>query len=201
MLIRASANSIYFALERLDRDLAVDLAVDLDHNLALYCESEPYLVYALHLDHSLAYALAGTFTLDRVFLLELEVELEQALQQLKDQIPDREAGEVFTLWQRMGEAKNQAWTEEYRAAMIRYKAKDQLWREQLRELMIKYRKIGNDWQFSEQQKELLQQYYYASKLLVDCMNNDCYVSREVRSHIEDTLLLPIAEIEKRRLGD
>jgi hypothetical protein len=42
----------------------------------------------------------------------------------------------------------------------------------------------------------LQQYYNANKLLVDCLNSDCYVSREVRQEIEDTLLLPIAEIEK-----
>jgi hypothetical protein len=27
-------------------------------------------------------------------------------------------------------------------------------------------------------KQLLQQYYDANKLLVDCLNSDCYVSRE-----------------------
>lgn len=53
-------------------------------------------------------------------------------------------------------------------------------------------------QFSEQQEELLKQYHEANRLLVDCLNN---ASDTVRSHIEDTLLLPIAEIEKRRLGD
>jgi predicted NACHT family NTPase len=64
-----------------------------------------------------------------------------------------------------------------------------------------YQSSNEDWQFSEQQIELLMQYYYANVLLVDCLNSDCSVSCEVRSHIEDTLLLPIAEIEKRRLGD
>ncbi|YAG12557.1 hypothetical protein NSTC745_01836 [Nostoc sp. DSM 114161] len=29
-------------------------------------------------------------------------------------------------------------------------------------------------------------------------NSDCYVSREVRQKIEDTLLLPIAEIKQRQ---
>lgn len=48
--------------------------------------------------------------------------------------------------------------------------------------------------FSKQQEELLRQYHEACLLLVDCLNS---VSDEVRSHIEDTLLLPIAEIEKR----
>jgi predicted NACHT family NTPase len=39
-------------------------------------------------------------------------------------------------------------------------------------------------------------YYYANQTLVDCLNTDCYVSREVREEIEETLLLPIEEIEK-----
>jgi predicted NACHT family NTPase len=73
----------------------------------------------------------------------------------------------------------------------------QAWVEQLRAVMIEHRNIGHNWQFSDEQKELLQQYYDANKLLVDCLNSDCYVSREVRQEIEETLLLPITEIEKR----
>ncbi|MEH2321148.1 MAG: hypothetical protein V7K24_29565 [Nostoc sp.] len=64
--------------------------------------------------------------------------------------------------------------------------------------MIKYRNIGYDWQFSDKQKELLKQYYNANKILVDCLNSDCYVSLEVRQQIEETLLLPIAEIKQRQ---
>ncbi|BAY74697.1 NACHT domain family protein [Nostoc linckia NIES-25] len=48
----------------------------------------------------------------------------------------------------------------------------------------------------DKQKELLKQYYEANKFLVDCLNTDCYVSREVRKQIKDTLLLPIAKIKK-----
>ncbi|MEH1889982.1 MAG: hypothetical protein V7K92_11185 [Nostoc sp.] len=36
-----------------------------------------------------------------------------------------------------------------------------------------------------------------TKLLIYSLKQNIYVSHEVRSHIEDTLLLPIAEIEKR----
>jgi predicted NACHT family NTPase len=64
------------------------------------------------------------------------------------------------------------------------------------EKLQQYRNIGHDWQFNDTQKQLLQQYYDANKLLVDCLNSDCYVSREVRQEIEETLLLPIAAIEK-----
>jgi predicted NACHT family NTPase len=74
----------------------------------------------------------------------------------------------------------------------------QAWTEQLQTVMIEHRNIGHNWQFSAQQKQLLQQYYDANKLLVDCLNSDCYVSREVRQEIEETLLLPIAEIQKRQ---
>ncbi|KAM3094162.1 NACHT C-terminal helical domain 2-containing protein [Phormidesmis sp. 146-12] len=52
--------------------------------------------------------------------------------------------------------------------------------------------------FSDEQKQLLQQYYDANKLLIDCLNSDCYVSRDVRQEIEETLLLPISEIEARK---
>jgi predicted NACHT family NTPase len=71
------------------------------------------------------------------------------------------------------------------------------WTEQLRAVMIEHRNIGHDWQFSDEQKQLLQQYYDANKLLVDCLNSDCYVSREVRQEIEETLLLSMLEIENR----
>ena len=70
--------------------------------------------------------------------------------------------------------------------------------EELREVMIEEHEIGHNWQFSNTQKELLKQYYKANELLVDCLNN---VPQKVRSHIEDALLLPLAEIEKQRLGD
>jgi hypothetical protein len=59
-------------------------------------------------------------------------------------------------------------------------------------------KYSLDLEFSDEQKKLLKQYYDVNLLLVYCLDN---ASDIVRSHIEDTLLLPIAEIEKRKLGD
>jgi hypothetical protein len=43
---------------------------------------------------------------------------------------------------------------------------------------------------------LLDQYYKANLLLVDCLNSDCYVSQAVRDEIEATLLLSIKDIEQ-----
>lgn len=53
-------------------------------------------------------------------------------------------------------------------------------------------------QFTETQKEKLQQYYNANKLLIECLNSDCYVTKATRQEIEETLLLPISEIKKRQ---
>jgi len=73
--------------------------------------------------------------------------------------------------------------------------------EKLRGIMIEHRNIGHDWQFSEAQREKLQQYYDANQLLVECLNSDCYVTQATRQYIEDTLLLPFSEIEKYPIPD
>jgi len=131
-------------------------------------------VFARARDHDLALGLGRVFA--RVLALALKSEIKQALQELKEQLPDPDSDwEIWQWWQVNGQA----------------------WTEQLRALMIKHRNIGHDWQLSSQQQELLQQYYEANLLLVNCLNSSFDVTTAVRSHIEDTLLLPIVEIEKR----
>jgi len=133
--------------------------------------------------------------------ISLEPELEQTLQQLKTELPD-EAKNIRRHQERwQGDA--QAWTEQLEAAMLKtrypqwWQANGQAWTEQLRAVMIKYRNIGQDWQFSDQQRKLLREYYEANKLLVDCLHSTANVALAVRQEIEDTLLLPVAEIEQR----
>jgi hypothetical protein len=70
--------------------------------------------------------------------------------------------------------------------------------QQLKAWMTEHGTIAENWQYNGEQQKLLKQYYDLNELLVDCLNS---ASEKVRSHIEDTLLLPIAEIEKRRLRD
>jgi predicted NACHT family NTPase len=99
-------------------------------------------------------------------------ELKQALESLRKQLPyPQNTQSAFQLW---------------------WKKRGYEWTEQLRAMMIQYRNIGHDWQFSEAQAKLLEQYYTANKLLVDCLNSDCYVTRAVREDIEATLLLPLS---------
>jgi len=72
------------------------------------------------------------------------------------------------------------------------------WTDRLRELIVKHQNVGHNWGFNPEQKELLECYCDANKLLVDCLNSGCSVNNEVREGIQNTLLLPICEIEKRK---
>jgi hypothetical protein len=130
--------------------------------------------------------LARVHTLARI----LDSELAKSLHELEEKLRERQREFVEKL--KKGYVFNE---NEMPRAIWRN------WAEKLRAVVLDYRKIGYAWQFSNDQKKLLQQYYDVNKLLVDCLNNASDLSLKVRSHIEDTLLLPIAEIEKRRLGD
>jgi len=110
------------------------------------------------------------YLLDLSRSLDHNSKLTRSLQELKDELPqDLADEEVYRWWQENSQA----------------------WMEKLRTVMIEHRNIGHDWQFNESQKKLLQQYYDANKLLVDCLNSSRYVSLEVRQEIENTLLLPV----------
>jgi hypothetical protein len=61
--------------------------------------------------------------------------------------------------------------------------------------MIEHRNIGHDWQFSDEQQNLLRQYNTANQLLVECLNT-IYVNKETRQQIESELLLPIHRLQK-----
>ena len=54
------------------------------------------------------------------------------------------------------------------------------------------------WQFKREQMDTLQHYYYANEILITCLNSKIEVSSEIKKIIEETLFLPIAEIEKRK---
>lgn len=71
-------------------------------------------------------------------------------------------------------------------------------RDRLRDSMIQKRNVGHDWKFSYEQKALLQQYYYANQLLVNCLKSGCTVSDQLREEIEETLLMPITAINNER---
>jgi len=102
--------------------------------------------------------------------------LQRKLQQMKDQLPNtsKKNRKMFQQW---WQANGQAWTE------------------QLQAVMIQYRNIGHNWQFSDIQKQKLQQYYEDNDLLVICLRKD--VSGSLRQEIEKTMLLPLDKIDRQ----
>jgi predicted NACHT family NTPase len=148
----------------LDCNLALDLALDRTLALNRVLNSIPNPISVLN--NVVARAI------DRARLIDPE--LEQVLQQLKKQVSHLNTdSKRFEVW---------------------WKSNGEAWTEQLRAIMISYRHLGHDWQFSKQQKDALKQYYEANQLLVDCLNSNCYVTSRVRQEIEETLLLPLAEL-------
>jgi len=221
----AAVRAFYFAVA-VARDIGVtqdlDLSGDRDLaralNLNLYHTHNVDIIIDLNLGRILARAHALTHTLDDafarnldfdfyipfayIFNLKLGLEFKQALQQLKTQLPD-----PFDVTSYMKDARAQELPllktqlpDLYDDEIFKqwWQANGQAWLMQLRQVMISYRNIGHDWQFSYQQMKGLRQYYDANKLLVDCLNRAAHVTPAVRSQIEETLLLPIAEIEKYR---
>ncbi|MCC5661069.1 hypothetical protein LC608_29700 [Nostoc sp. XA010] len=116
--------------------------------------------------------------------LNINPELAQSLVKLLNQLPHHqrtdENKQIFVEW---------------------WKVNNQIWNEKLRGAIAKYRNIGHNWQFSEHQNKLLEEYYNANKLLANCLNNGCYVSPKVRSQIEDELFLPWDEIQQSKLQE
>jgi predicted NACHT family NTPase len=131
-------------------------------------------------DLDLAFEVDLDVVLARVFTFNLEPELSQTLQQIQTQVPNPdEDRKRFNEW----------WQEEHQA-----------WIEQLRAVRIPDFKVSQDGKLSKHLKKALKDYYEFNKYLVARLNISCQVTSEVRSQIEDTLLLPIAEIEKRKYG-
>jgi len=186
-----AVRNFYFSLDltrNLDYSCAITLALGHTRVLSLYlgralthtfdydCEDEFKL--DLNLLRTFDLANAWDYHFDSAMNLALELANEinpnigQAIQKVKNKMP------------------------EYKKNLTQF-AQFKAWNKQLGGVIIQYRNIGHDWQFSEQQKKLLNQYYDANKLLVDCMNSAANLTPAVREEIEETLLLPMAEIEKR----
>ena len=138
-------------------------------NLQLLCAADQ--------SQDFAYAHACGDALSNILGIVLDVGLHKSLQQLRDQFPNpNQNRERFQIW----------W-------QINYST----WAEQLKTTIINYRHINHEWQFSQQQQQVLQRYYDANQLLLDCLNSNCEVTAAIRQEIEATLLLPTKELEDR----
>lgn len=201
----AAIRAFYFALAHPDGDLilarALKLWLDRDFNLArdfsLACNIDIEL--ATDLNHDLDPDLIVDRALIRTLTLTRDLDLNRAnvctrnldlactstndpklanrLKQFREKLPT-----VST-----ENPKFQQW----------WQANGKQWIQQLYQVMIEHRNIGHDWQFSDAQKQQLQRYYEANKFLVDLIKIKEADSNTIRTEIENSILLPWQELQRR----
>lgn len=171
---RARALTFVRALEPehdLDPDLDVDLILDRALELALMLNR----IFDLDLHHHYAGILAMNLSRALDFnLADLHNHIQRQKKVLRDAI-------------NLGQKELKKW----------WDTNGNAWTQELRQAIINHRNTGYDWQFSRDQIQLRNQYYEGNRFLVTCLKSGCYLSKSVRQKIEDEILLPMAEIERR----
>ncbi|MGB2926646.1 MAG: hypothetical protein WBB82_15205 [Limnothrix sp.] len=71
----------------------------------------------------------------------------------------------------------------------------EIWRRHFTQAMIEHRNIGHDWQWTKEQRKILQNYWDENRLLLECLQS-ADIRHDVREWIETTMFLPMSEIEK-----
>ncbi|MEH1943656.1 MAG: NACHT domain-containing NTPase [Nostoc sp.] len=175
----ATIRAFYLALSRTPH-LAPHfaLASSLDQGMFLDAALDNLLVEcAIDGSQDFAHIHACGDALSNILGIVLDVGLHKSLQQLSDQLPNfRQSQQRFELW-----------------SQTNYSA----WAEQVNKTVVNYRNINHQWQFSPEQQQVLQRYYDANQLLLDCLHSNCEVTAAIRQEIEATLLLPQKELEDR----
>ncbi|MEH1863812.1 MAG: NACHT domain-containing NTPase [Nostoc sp.] len=175
----ATTRAFYLALSRTPHIAShFALASSLDQGMFLDTALDDLLLEcAIDGSQDFAHIHACGDALSNILGIVLDVGLHKSLQQLSDQLPSsRQNQERLRLW---GQTNYSAWAE------------------QLKMTVINYRNINHQWQFSDEQQQVLQRYYDANKLLLDCLHSNCEVTAAIRQEIEATLLLPQKELEDR----
>ncbi|HEY9626013.1 MAG TPA: NACHT domain-containing NTPase [Coleofasciculaceae cyanobacterium] len=175
----ATVRAFYLALARAPHKVAdFALACTLDQGMVLDAALDALLLQcAIEQSPDFAHAHLCGDALSNILGIVLDAGFHKSLQQLRDQLPNSQHNQE----------RFQKWWQVHHAT----------WMEQLRSTTAHYRNINHPWQFSPEQQQVLQRYYDANQLLVDCLNSDCEVTAAIREEIEATLLLPQKELEDR----
>ncbi|MBN3882824.1 MAG: NACHT domain-containing NTPase [Nostoc sp. JL34] len=175
----ATVRAFYLALSRTPHVAShFALAASLDQGMFLDAALDDLLLEcAIDESQDFAHIHACGDALSNILGIVLDVGLYKSLEQLSDQLPNpHHSQEQFRLW-----------------SQTNYSA----WAEQLKITVINYRNINHQWQFSPEQEQVLQRYYDANQLLLDCLHSNSEVTPAIRQEIEATLLLPQKELEDR----
>ncbi|MEH2271213.1 MAG: NACHT domain-containing NTPase [Nostoc sp.] len=175
----ATVRAFYLALSRTPHVAShFALAASLDQGMFLDAALDDLLLEcAIDGSQDFAHIHACGDAMSNILGIVLDVGLHKSLQQLSDQLPNSaQSQERFGLW-----------------SQTNYSA----WAEQLKMTVNNYRNINHQWQFSHEQEQVLQRYYDANQLLLDCLHSNSEVTPAIRQEIEATLLLPQKELEDR----
>ncbi len=175
----ATIRAFYLALSRTPHIAShFALASSLDQGMFLDTALDDLLLEcAIDGSQDFAHIHACGDALSNILGIVLDVGLYKSLQKLSDQLPNsRQSQERLELW---GQTNYSAWAK------------------QLKMTIVNYRNIHHQWQFSAEQQQILQRYYDANQLLLDCLHSNCEVTSVIRQEIEATLLLPQKELEDR----
>lgn len=152
---------------------------DFDRALELLQLLDKQLVEDISCQNPITYSIIRDFIITRDLARDLAIDLaknlttipglkeKNVLKSALDGLPDFTESKTFIKdwWQNNGEE----WIENFKA------------------LVIKQYNIGNNCHYSLQQRSTLKQYYNANKMLLECLNSDCYVRIELRQEIRDSL--------------
>jgi hypothetical protein len=175
----ATVRAFYLALAKYPHTAAhFTLACTLDQGMILDAALESLIVECSSDNvQDFAHTNACSTALSSMLGIVLDTGFYKSLQQLRDQMPPAS----------QNRDRLEKWWEAHYVT----------WLEQLKTAIAHYRNIHHTWEFSPEQKQILQHYYDANQLLIDCLNSNCEVTATIRQEIEATLLLPQKELEER----
>jgi predicted NACHT family NTPase len=175
--------AFYLALAKTPQATAhFALACTLDQGVFLDAALESLLLEcSAQKKQKLAQTQVCDLALSNILVMILDVGFHKSLQQLRAQIPlDSDSRENLDQW----------WEEHYVS-----------WLDQLKKAIADFRNIHHQWHFSPEQEVILQKYYEANQLLVDCLNSNAEITPAIRQEIEATMLLSQKELEDREWRD
>ncbi|MEM8641827.1 MAG: NACHT domain-containing protein [Cyanobacteria bacterium P01_G01_bin.54] len=143
----------------------------LDHNPGQARTLNLARAYALNLDRALDFAIKHACDLN------LLSDFTDHLHQLKNKLPTSNSSEEVQSW---------------------WLSHGNRWIERLQQVMTKYRNMGHNWHFTQEQQQQLRRYYRANIFLTNLMKIEGAITEGCRTEIEENLLLPWAELQRRQ---
>lgn len=145
---------------------------------------------AFGLDLALNLALALDRNLDRDLAHRLPLDIDINLD--RDLVHNRVGGRAL----KINQSANRALTQAIQALKVpKMNAGTHSWKEynsRIREITVQYRNIGHDWQWTQADKKVLDDYNNATILLAQCLSL-ASVDKATRKKIEESLFLPPGE--------